>query len=128
MAPTSPHDARDTVTWPELLALAATPQEVVGIALDFFASLTPQDVNSLPSDCVPPHRLSEPEQVVDYAFRLVRQRCRLDVDNTVLFRLANFFSHAARRVAQLMSEVEPIEAANAPAVKNDGPFPRPDFF
>ena len=127
MASSSPRDSHDSVTWPELIALASTPQEVVGIALDFFASLTPQEVNSLPSDCVPPHRLSEPEQIVDYAFRLVRQRCRVDVDNTVLFRMANFFSHAARRVAQLMSEAEPIEAANAPNVKADGTFSRPDF-
>jgi hypothetical protein len=121
------HDNLDAVTWPELLALASTPEEVVGIALDFFASLTPQEVNSLPADCIPPHRMSQPEQVVDYAFMLVRQRCRVDVDNSVLFRTANFFSHAARRVAQLMSEAIPIEAANAPNVKNDGASPRPDF-
>ena len=127
MVSSSRRDSVDSITWPELLALASTPEEVVRIALDFFASLTPQEVNSLPSDCVPPYRLSEPEQVVDYAFRLVRQRCRVDVDNTVLFRMANFFSHAARRVAQLMSEAAPIEAANAPNVKSDGIFSRLDF-
>lgn len=116
----SPRDALDSVTWPELLALASTPQEVVKISLDFFASLTPQEVASLPPDCIPPHRLSEPEQVVDYAFALVRQRCQVENDNSVLFRTANFFSHAARRVAQLMSEAIPLDAANAPEIKGDG--------
>ena len=123
----TPRDSLEPVTWPELLALASTPQEVVQISLDFFASLTPHEVASLPPDCVPPHRLSEPEEVVDYAFRLVRQRCRVDDDNSVLFRTANFFSHAARRVAQLMSEAEPLEAANSPHIKADGPPKRLDF-
>ena len=76
---------------------------------------------SLPPDCIPPHRPSGPEEVVDYAFRLVRQRCRAGDDNSVLFRTANFFAHAARRVAQLMSEAEPLEAANAPHAKDDRP-------
>ena len=119
-----PHDS---VTWPELLALAATPEEVVKTSLDFFASLTPHEVASLPPDCIPPHRLSEPEEVVDYAFRLVTQRCRVDEDNTVLFRTANFFSHAARRVAQLMSEAIPLDAANAPHIKGDDSVKRLDF-
>ena len=104
----------DAVTWPELLAFASSPEEVVRICLDFFASLTPQEVNSLPRECVPPHRLSEPEQIVDYAFTLVRQRCSAGEDNTVLFRLANFYSHAARRVAELMSAAPAADAANNP--------------
>ena len=119
-------DPHDSVTWPELLALASTPEDVVKTSLDFFASLTPQEVNSLPADCIPPHRLSEPEQVVDYAFRLVTQRCRVDDDNTVLFRTANFFSHAARRVAQLRSEATPLDAANAPHVKGEDSVRRLD--
>ena len=127
MAFTSPRDFQGPVTWSELLALATTPQEVVKISLDFFASLTPQEVASLPPDCIPPHRLSEPEQVVDYAFMLVRQRCRVDDDNSVLFRTANFFSHAARRVAQLMSEAVPRDAANAADIKSEGPARRLDF-
>jgi len=102
----------DSVTWPELLAFATSPEEVVRISLDFFASLTPEEVNSLPRECIPPHRFSAPEQIVDYAFTLVRQRCNAGEDNTVLFRLANFFSHAARRVAELMSEAPPADAAN----------------
>ena len=102
----------DSVTWPELLALALTPEDVVDIALDFLASLTPGEVASLPPECVPPHRFAEPEQIVDHAFTLVRARCRVGEDNTVLFRTANFFSHAARRVAQLMTETKPPDAAN----------------
>jgi hypothetical protein len=124
---TSQRDSHDPVTWPELLALASTPAEVVQVSLDFFASLTPQEVNSLPADCIPPHRFSEPEEVVDYAFMLVRQRCRAGDDNSVLFRAANFFSHAARRVAQLMSAAEPLDAANAPNIKNEDLPKRLDF-
>ena len=110
--PSSGREYPDPVTWPELLALASSPEEVVRISLDFFASLTPEEVNSLPRECVPPHRFSTPEQIVDYAFTLVRQRCNVAEDNTVLFRLANFFSHAGRRVAELMSQAPDADAAN----------------
>lgn len=109
----SGHVNRDSITWPELLAQAKSPDEVLQIALDYFASLTPQDIASLPDECVPPWRLVSPEEIVEYAFTLVRQRVSSQNDNTVLFRSANFFSHAARRVAELMSEAPQAPAANA---------------
>lgn len=125
MMSTSGRGNPDPITWPELLALAATPEEVVRIALDFFASLTPQEVARLPQECIFPHRFSTPEQVVDYAFMLVRHRVSADDDNTVVFRLANFFSHAARRVAELMSEAPPADAANGDGVGITPVLPRP---
>lgn len=112
-----PHsEARDNpeaVTWPELLARASSPEDVVTIALDYLASLTPQEIASLPPECVPQHRLASPDQIVDYAFTLVRQRVNHQDDNTVLFRTANVFSHAARRVAELMSAAPSGDAANS---------------
>lgn len=108
-----PQSPPTPVTWIELLALASSPGEVVRVALDFFASLTPQEVATLPPDCVPARRFCEPQDVVDYAFTLEQQRCHSDVPNTVLFRAANFYSHAARRAAELMSESPVTDAANA---------------
>jgi hypothetical protein len=117
VTPTSrDRETPSAVTWPELLALASSPEEVVRISLDFFASLTPAEVASLPPECVPPHRFGSPEEIVDYAFTLVRYRVSADEDNTILFRLANFFSHAARRVAELMSAAPSPDAANTPGV------------
>jgi len=103
-----------SLTWPDLLALANTPEEVIGVARDFLASWTPQELARLPAGCKPPDKFAEPEEIVLYAFALVDQQVRAGVDHPGVFRMASFFSEATRRVTQLMGHVEE-QAANAPA-------------
>ena len=107
----------NSLTWPDLLALSSTPDEVLGVVRDFIATWSPQEMNALPASCKPPGKFSMPEDVVLYAFALVDQQVHARVDDPGVYRMANFFSEATRRVTHLMGKVED-EAANASALKD----------
>ena len=106
-------EPRRTVTWPDLLGAASTPEDVIGVARDYLATWGPEELERLPSECKPPGRFFEPEEVVSYAFSLVQHHCGPAASNAELARLVNFFSDAARRIAVVMSETP------APASEND---------
>jgi hypothetical protein len=106
-----------SLTWPDLLALATTPEEVIGVARDFLATWSPQELNRLPASCKPPDKFADPEEIVLYAFALVDQQVHSGTDHPGVFRMASFFSEATRRVTQLMGHIEE-PAANAPALRH----------
>ena len=106
-----------SLTWPDLLALSSTPEELLGVVRDFIATWSPQEINALPASCKPPGKFSLPEDVVLYAFALVDQQVHARSDDPGVYRMANFFSEATRRVTQLMGHVKD-EAANASALKD----------
>lgn len=103
----------ESFTWPEVLAAAATPDELVGVVRDFLASWTPQEIDALPPSCRPPGKFSNPEDIVLYTFALVDSQMHSRIDDAGVNRMANFFSEATRRATHLLSQAE-ARAANGP--------------
>jgi len=100
------------VAWFDLLAAAATPAEVVRVARDFLATWTPHEIAALPRPCRPPPQIKFPEEIVDYAFALVKAHCDTEVEDDGVVRMATFFSEASWRVAAAMSSAAPEQAEN----------------
>jgi hypothetical protein len=100
------------LAWFDLLAGASAPAEVVRIARDYLATWTPDEIAALPRDCRPPRSLKFPEEIVDYAFELVKAHCDADADDDGVTRMATFFAEASWRVAAAMSAMEASEAGN----------------
>ena len=100
------------VAWFDLLAAATTPGEVVRVARDYLATWTPGEIAALPRSCQPPGHLKFPEEIVDYAFCLVKAHCDGDDDHQGVMRMATFFAEASWRVAAAMSAVDSTEARN----------------
>src|SRR5213083_2923318 len=98
-------------TWPELVATAETPEEVMEMARDYLARIEPAEIAALPPSCRPPARFQQPDEIVDFAFALVQAHAASSADDT-LARMANFFSHATRRIAGLMSNADQETSAN----------------
>ena len=108
--------AQESLTWADVLDDAATPQDVLKVAKDFLATWDPYELAALPAECKPPGYFIEPEDIVSYAFTLVQSHCGPAQGDPGVYRMAKFFSHAARRVAILMSAVPPSSATNEPRV------------
>ena len=99
------------VAWLDLLAAATTPGEVVRVTRDYLATWTPEEIASLPRSCRPPGQIKFPEEIVDYAFGLVKAHCDGD-DHHGVMRMATFFAEASWRVAAAMSAVDGTAAGN----------------
>jgi hypothetical protein len=90
------------VSWAARVEGAASAHEVVDVARDFLAQLTPYEVHELPASCEPPPKIVDGDDVTAYALTLVRQDCEEDAAHAGLARkMADFFSHASGRLAQL---------------------------
>jgi hypothetical protein len=97
--------------WFDQLAATSTPEDVARVARDFVATWTPQELAQLPRSCRP-GSLKFPEEVVDYAFTLVRTHVDGQSENAAISRMATFFAEASWRVAAAMSAREAEEAHN----------------
>lgn len=74
---------------------------MVAIARQFVATLSPNDLERLPEICRP-GPLTRGSEVSEYASILVRHHCSGDgATHRLVTRLTEFFSAAARRVAEL---------------------------
>lgn len=98
-------------SWSDQLASTTTAEDVARVAQDFIATWTPEELATLPSALQPP-KMKFPEQVVDYAFTLVRAHVDGQSANDALTRMATFFAEASWRVAAAMSAREAEEAHN----------------
>ena len=99
------------LTWPDLIAAAATPGAVIGVVRDYVACWRPEELGALPPGCFPPKFLV-PEDVVLYTFNLVQHEMRAGETHPDVLRLSAFFSQATRRITQLMGELPQQAAAN----------------
>lgn len=97
--------------WFDQLAATTTPEEVARIARDFLATWTPAEIGSLPR-ALQPGSMKFPEEVVDYAFTLVRAHVDGQTANESMQRMATFFAEASWRVAAAMNARETEEAHN----------------
>ena len=80
--------------WQDRLDAAATAQEVVDVARDFVATITPEETQQLPVDCRPP-KLVDGHDISEFAYTLVRKSCADEyLADEQLFRIATFFTRA----------------------------------
>ena len=99
--PSPPAQHPASVSWQGRLDQAADRQEVVDVARDFLASITPEETAQLPLDCRP-GKLVDGDDVAEYALTLVRRSCEGDaLGDHNLQRLAAFFGEALVRLSQL---------------------------
>jgi hypothetical protein len=90
-----------SLSWQSRLNAAQEPDEVVTIARDFLARLSPEEYSRLPDDCRP-RKLVDADDVVDYAVTLVRRSCEADrLADALVHQMAAFFTDASRRFSQL---------------------------
>ena len=101
-----PHTVPRSSPWFDLLAGATTPEEVLNVARDYLATWTPEEIAALPRACRPPRRIKFPEEIVDYAFILVKAHLDVGEDSGAVTRMATFFAEASWRVAAAMGGAE----------------------
>lgn len=111
ITPSRPRGTRKrVVTWAARVEGATSSQEVVDVARDFIAQLTPYEVHSLPAQCMPPPKIVDADDVTAYALTLVRHDCADAAGEAGLaHKMADFFSHASGRLAQLANEGGALE-------------------
>jgi hypothetical protein len=108
-----PHDRLPKAhSWFDHLAAAGTPDEVVRVAREYLATWSPEEIARLPAECRPPRALKFPEEVVDYAFALVKSHVNDGSQDEAMTRMASFFAEASWRVAAAMSALESAGADN----------------
>jgi hypothetical protein len=87
--------------WQGRLDDATSREDVVGVARDFLALVTPEEVARMPVDCRP-GKLVDGEDVANYAVVLARRACDPDCfEDHNLQRIAAFFGDALARLSQL---------------------------
>ncbi len=101
----SPQSGRETQRDPtrhSQLAAAATEAEVVALAREFLASLSPYELARIPSG-FRPGKMTDACDVTDYALLLVRHDCQGgDGAARCVGRLANFFSDASIQLSRIL--------------------------
>lgn len=91
-------------TWQERLDAASSGAEVVDIARDFIATVTPEETAQLPLECRP-GKLVDAQDISDFAFTLVRRSCADDFLGDInLLRMATFFTRASLRLSQITAQ------------------------
>lgn len=110
--PLHPHG--HPLTWQERLDQALTEDEVVSVAREYLATVTPQEVARMPV-AVRPGKLVDANDVTTYAFDLVRAECDDAMGTSALQRLAHIMSRASIRLSEIM-----VVEHHRPEVSNDG--------
>ena len=88
--------------WKSLLQRAADTREVLAIARDYLAMLSPAEVASLPRR-LQPSKIVDAEDLASYAFDMVRYHTECSGEaGDLCARLSEFLSHANQRATQLM--------------------------
>jgi hypothetical protein len=94
------HPATTPLSWQDRLDVAMSEGEVLAIAREFLATVTPDEIARLP-DGLRPEKIGDANDVTGYAFELVRSD--FDDRQHVLHRLAHFFSRASIRLSQILA-------------------------
>lgn len=92
-----------SISWHSLLGAAESEHEVVDIARNFLATLSPYDIARLPAD-YRPGKMVDASDITTYAFLVMRHNC--DEGHgipRVAHKLAAFFSSASIRLSQILA-------------------------
>lgn len=106
--PFYPQEDTQPVSWHVLLDSAMTEADVVRIAREFLATLSPYDMARLPPHCRP-GKMVDTSDISGYAFIIVRHRCVPGAGTArVAHKLASFFTSASTRLARIYSVHQPV--------------------
>ena len=103
---------KSPVTWHDLIEGAASTRDVLDTVRNYLDLWDSRQIELLPAACRPPVHFIQPEDVVNYAFEVVRHHCGAGSNDPNVAHLAAFFGNAARRIAVLMGERSRPTAAN----------------
>jgi len=95
------HPKGHPLTWQERLDEAEVESDVVGVARDYLATLTHEEVMCLPAH-LRPGKIVDANDITTYAFDLVRHECQDDGVQRLVQRLAHVMSRASIRLSQIM--------------------------
>jgi hypothetical protein len=90
------------LSWIERIDTATSTGEMMDIARVYLASLTTEEIASLPAKCRP-RKLVDAADLSDYAFDLVRHTCDADEPSPLVLKLAAVMSHAATRSSEILA-------------------------
>ena len=103
---------KSPVTWSDLIEAATTTREVMDTVRNYLDLWDSRQIEALPPPCRPPVHFIQPEDVVNYAFEVVRHHCGAGSGDPNVAHLAAFIGNAARRIAVLMGDRSRPMAAN----------------
>jgi hypothetical protein len=89
--------------WLSLILAASSEAEVTSTTRDYLASWSPPEISRLPKDCRP-GRIRDGVDINNFAFVLARAHCFQEAaprNMPLLEKMMVFFTHAARRIAQM---------------------------
>ncbi len=95
------HPRGHPLTWQERLDETTTESDVVEVARDYLATLSPAEYAHLP-ESLRPTKIVDANDVTTYAFDLVRHECSDAGVQGVIQRLAHIMSRASIRLSQIM--------------------------
>ena len=97
-----------SLSWQDRLDGAPAADEVVSIAREFVALISPEELAGLPAECRP-RKIVDADDVVDYAVTLVRRSCASQSSSGALLQhMASFSTDACGRLSQLGRRPAPI--------------------
>src|SRR5438046_3102989 len=99
-------------SWHDRLEAAMTAREVMEVTKDYLEGWEAEDLAALPAACLPPDLFARAEDLVDYAFDVVRHHCGAGSEDPKVAELAAFLGNASRRIAALMGERSRPRALN----------------
>jgi hypothetical protein len=88
--------------WIERIDSATSTAEIMDIARVYSASLTPEEIASLPPRCRP-RKLVDASDLSEYAFDLMRESCDEPLSLPLVLKLAAVMSHAATRSSEILA-------------------------
>ena len=95
------HPKGHPLTWQERLDDATTEFDVIGVARDYLATLTHEELMSLPEH-LRPGKIVDANDITTYAFELVRHECHDAGAHRLVERLAHVMSRSSIRLSQIM--------------------------
>ena len=95
------HPQGHPLTWQERLDAATSESDVVDVARDYLATVSPREFASLPEG-LRPGKIVDANDITTYAFDLVRQECHDEGMHNLVQRLAHIMSRASIRLSQIM--------------------------
>jgi hypothetical protein len=88
--------------WNARLAAANRVEDVLLVVHQYLAQLPADVMEQLPADCRP-GRMDTPEEVADFAIRLVHLECKSDASTSLaIASVASLFASAAQRLASVV--------------------------
>jgi len=110
------HPHGHPLTWQERLDDAMTESEVVEVVRDYLATITHEEIMSLP-EALRPRKIVDANDITTYAFDLVREECHDEGIQHIVQRLGHILSRASIRLSEIMVVEHKPSSADRPQTR-----------